>query len=290
MEEFKRCIHSDVRTFIDEKKAETLEEVARLADEFSLSNKLNLVEKPRQLHNPPVEFRLLWCHNGLETRNVDRMTEKIQNRILLTTMQIVSAPRGHNSTGLIKIIPSSHQHVSIAEKVTWFPAAQKSGKCRKNKIAWSPTLIVLSLRRCLSAASEDTPSQVPRKRTQISPISEVSGLSKSFIDIFQPFIHDGSVSLSNDMSDSMQSRLERHWSLQVFTVEWHFVVFWEVVHWCECSNQRNQFWVYPSATSYSLPNMRSCVWACESWNKAYITIWGSTPYPRKWPCRRQSSC
>ena len=79
--------------------------------------------------------------------------------------------------------------------------------------------MVLSLRRCLSAVSEDTPSQVPRKRTQISPMSEVSGLSKSFIDIFQPFIHDGSVSLSNDMSDSMQSRLERHWSLQVFTVE-----------------------------------------------------------------------
>ena len=57
------------------KKAETLEDDARLADDFSLSHKLNFVEKPRQLHNPPVEFRFLWCHNGLETRDVDRMTE-----------------------------------------------------------------------------------------------------------------------------------------------------------------------------------------------------------------------
>ena len=32
---FERCIHSDVRTFIDEQKAETLEDAVRLADEFS---------------------------------------------------------------------------------------------------------------------------------------------------------------------------------------------------------------------------------------------------------------
>ena len=36
--EFKKCIHSDVRTFIDEQKAETLGDAARLADEFSLSD------------------------------------------------------------------------------------------------------------------------------------------------------------------------------------------------------------------------------------------------------------
>ena len=32
IEEFKRCIHSDVRTFIDKQKAETLEDAAQLAD------------------------------------------------------------------------------------------------------------------------------------------------------------------------------------------------------------------------------------------------------------------
>ncbi|CAH3030673.1 unnamed protein product, partial [Porites evermanni] len=42
----KRCIHSDVRTFIDEQKAETLEDAARLADEFSLSHKVTFVDKP----------------------------------------------------------------------------------------------------------------------------------------------------------------------------------------------------------------------------------------------------
>ena len=46
IEEFKRCFHSDVRTFIDEQKAETLEDAARLADEFSLSHKVTFVDKP----------------------------------------------------------------------------------------------------------------------------------------------------------------------------------------------------------------------------------------------------
>lgn len=46
IEEFNRCIHSDVRTFIDKQKAETLEDAARLADEFSLSHKVTFVDKP----------------------------------------------------------------------------------------------------------------------------------------------------------------------------------------------------------------------------------------------------
>ena len=45
--------------------------------------------------------------------------------------------------------------------------------------------------------------------TQASPISEVSGLSKSVIDIFQSFIHDGSVLLSSDISDSIPIKITR---------------------------------------------------------------------------------
>ena len=48
-----RCIHSNVRTFMDEQKAETLEDAARLADEFSLSHKVTFVEKPKWPYPPP---------------------------------------------------------------------------------------------------------------------------------------------------------------------------------------------------------------------------------------------
>ena len=72
--------------------------------------------------------------------------EDIQNRILLTTTEIVSAPDGQDRESLIKVSSSSHQHVTIAEKkVTWFLAARKRGEWRKNKIAWSRSLTVLSL-------------------------------------------------------------------------------------------------------------------------------------------------
>ena len=72
--------------------------------------------------------------------------EDIQNRILLTTTEIVSAPDGQDRESLIKVSSSSHQHVTITEKkVTWFLASRKRGEWRKNKIAWSRSLTVLSL-------------------------------------------------------------------------------------------------------------------------------------------------
>ena len=43
VEEFKRCIQSDVKTFLDEKQVETLEEAARLADDYYLTHKVSLL-------------------------------------------------------------------------------------------------------------------------------------------------------------------------------------------------------------------------------------------------------
>ena len=39
VEEFKRCINSDVKSFLDEKEIETLEKAARLADDYTLTHK-----------------------------------------------------------------------------------------------------------------------------------------------------------------------------------------------------------------------------------------------------------
>ena len=40
VEEFKRCITSDVKSFLDEKEVETLEKAARLADDYTLTHKV----------------------------------------------------------------------------------------------------------------------------------------------------------------------------------------------------------------------------------------------------------
>ena len=47
VEEFKRCIQSDVKTFLDEKQVETLEEAARLADNYYLTHKVSFTAKPK---------------------------------------------------------------------------------------------------------------------------------------------------------------------------------------------------------------------------------------------------
>ena len=45
IEEFKRCINSDVKSFLDEKEVETLENAARLADDYTLTHKVSCVNK-----------------------------------------------------------------------------------------------------------------------------------------------------------------------------------------------------------------------------------------------------
>ena len=45
VEEFKRCIHSDVKSFLDEREVETLDVAARLADDYALTHKGSLLTK-----------------------------------------------------------------------------------------------------------------------------------------------------------------------------------------------------------------------------------------------------
>ena len=47
VEEFKRCIQCDVKTFLDEKQVETLEEAACLADDYYLTHKVSFIAKPK---------------------------------------------------------------------------------------------------------------------------------------------------------------------------------------------------------------------------------------------------
>ena len=54
VEEFKRCIHSGVKAFLNEREVENLETAARLADDYALTHKASFVNKPypRKPYNP----------------------------------------------------------------------------------------------------------------------------------------------------------------------------------------------------------------------------------------------
>ena len=55
VEEFKRCINSDVKSFLDENEVKTLEKAACLADNYTLSHKVSFVSKanPNNPFYPP---------------------------------------------------------------------------------------------------------------------------------------------------------------------------------------------------------------------------------------------
>ena len=45
VEEFKRCINFDVKSFLDETEDETLEKAARLAEDYTLTHKVSLLAR-----------------------------------------------------------------------------------------------------------------------------------------------------------------------------------------------------------------------------------------------------
>ena len=51
VEEFKRCINSDIKSFLDENQVETLEAAARLAIDYALTHTASFVNKP--IHRKP---------------------------------------------------------------------------------------------------------------------------------------------------------------------------------------------------------------------------------------------
>ena len=53
VEEFKRCIQSDVKTFLDEKQVETLKEAARLVVDYYLTHKVFFIAKPKPTSSHP---------------------------------------------------------------------------------------------------------------------------------------------------------------------------------------------------------------------------------------------
>ena len=62
VEEFKRCIQSDVKTFLDEKQVETSEEAARLADDYYLTHKVSVIAKPKPTSSHPQNNLCLVIH------------------------------------------------------------------------------------------------------------------------------------------------------------------------------------------------------------------------------------
>ena len=87
-EEFKNCIHSEIRTYLNEQKVETLEQAATAADDYVLTHKVSFV-KPGQQKMTTCKSQSYGSQGGLETSQVsssklDYSAETGKDRVSIT--------------------------------------------------------------------------------------------------------------------------------------------------------------------------------------------------------------
>ena len=166
VEQFKRCIQSDVKTFLDEKQVETLEEAARLADDYYLTHKVSFIAKPKPTSSHP------------------------QNKFM-----------SGNSSGMPSQSNTSKPN-STSETKSQYPLSRPT--CNYCKKPGHLVSECLKLKRKLeSDEAKPTGLTTLRPRPQSSIKTNTVDIvtkpkSDSTMEIFEPFMLNGFVSLSGD--------------------------------------------------------------------------------------------
>jgi hypothetical protein len=196
LEEFKRCINSDTRTFINEQKPKDLIAAARLADEYSLTHKFSTNKTHNQSffrgnnqnhegRQPPRNFLRNYPENVNGLNNVSRF-EKPKFR----------DQNFNNNNNRPRYIPP---HIRPPEQRTPFKPLT-CGYCRgeghtmsncyklKNKEAKEQQ----NLKPTGVLSNESNNNKRPSVSDQ-KPLDHVDPIMK----VFQPFVFDGSVSFQN---------------------------------------------------------------------------------------------
>ena len=161
VEEFKRCIQSDVKTFLDEKQVETLEEAARLADDYYLTHKVSFIAKPKPTSSHPQNKFMSGNSSGMPSQS--------------------NTPK-HNSTSETKSqYPLSRPTCNYCKK-----PGHLVSECLKLKGEAKLTGLTTLSPRPQSSNKTNTTDIVTKPK------------SDSTMEIFEPFMLNGFVSLSGD--------------------------------------------------------------------------------------------
>ena len=198
VEEFKRCINSDVKSFLDEKEVETLDLAARLADDYSLTHKASFLNKPfpRKPFNPQSKFTP-------------------QSRPQSRPFSPQSGPKSNPSN------PSDTSSHSFTPKPKF--SGENKGQnplsqpfCNYCKRSGHIISECLSLKRKKENQEGPKPTGLTslRLKPQSSiqdenPISAKTSETDSVMEIYEPFLSDGFVSLNSDSAQSTPIKILR---------------------------------------------------------------------------------
>ena len=212
VEEFKRCVPSSVRTFIDEQKAETLENAARLADDYSLTHKDSFVGKPHQSFSPTRSSHQDSSSSSLPPPGFTGNSGKEGSR----------KDKFDNGSGA-----SLRSKPPINSKPPLSKRPFNSIVCNYCKKEGHVLSDCLKLKRKQQGQNESKPTGLITSSRSIpqfcdnvndtlhgikSPRDSSYGFSfpsKPIMETFEPFIHDGFVSLTSDLSNATAVKILR---------------------------------------------------------------------------------
>ena len=166
VEEFKRCIQSDVKTFLDEKQVDTFEEAARLADDYYLTHKVSFIAKPKPTSSHPQNKFMSGNSSGMPSQS--------------------NTPKPNSTIETKSQYPLSRPTCNYCKK-----PGHLVSECLKLK------------RKSESDEAKPTGLTTLRPRPQSSIKTNTSDIvtkpkSDSTMEIFEPFMLNGFVSLSGD--------------------------------------------------------------------------------------------
>ena len=166
VEEFKRCIQSDVKTFLDEKQVETLEEAARLADDYYLTHKVSFIAKPKPTSSHPQNKFMSGNSSGMPSQT--------------------NTPKPNSTSETKSQYPLSRPTCNYCKKPGHLVSECLKLKRKLERDEAKPTGLTTFRPRPQSSIKTNTIDIVTKPK------------SDSTMEIFEPFMLNGFVSLSGD--------------------------------------------------------------------------------------------
>ena len=203
VEEFKWCINSDIRAFLNEKEVENLDVAARLADDYSLTHKTSFVNKPfpRKPFNPQLKFTP-------------------QSRPFSPQSKPYSPQSGPKSNPSNPAVISSHSFSPkprfSGENKGQSPLSQPI--CNYCKQSGHIISECIALKRKREKERQESPKPTGLTSLRLKPQSSIQDenpiLAKTsetdvVMEIYEPFLSDGSVSLNSDFAQSTPIKILR---------------------------------------------------------------------------------
>ena len=182
VEEFKRCINSDIKSFLDEKQVETLEAAARLADDYALTHKVSFINKSNPSRRP------FFPHSGSKHSPSNPSGNYSQT----------FTPKPKSSGENKDQNPLSQPICNYCKRTGHIISECLHLKRKKEKQEGLKPTGLTSLRsKPQSCVKEEESIQTERPETD------------SVMEIYEPFLSDGIVSLNSDYAQSTPIKILR---------------------------------------------------------------------------------